>query len=178
MQDLVYRGGGSSRNFEIRLYLPCANLEDSLAAGKICRAFEALSLPTAIGLISARSIAYYHPPLWYFGIGPADSLQIDKDWSGSPQISVLTMTKIRKQALDTNTIAAHSNKKSGDSTQFKPVAYSLTLQFRELESAVRVIALATVANGQPALSETSLDITNRSGVISGKGQAIGTPPTP
>jgi hypothetical protein len=88
------------------------------------------------------------------------------------------MTKIRKQALDTNTIAAHINKKSSDKTQFKPVAYSLTLQFRELESAVRVIALATVANDQPVFSETSLDITNRSGVISAQGQVFGTPPTP
>lgn len=168
LQDLVYRGGGSSRNYEIRLYLPCVNLEDSLAAGKICRAFEALSLPSAVGVLTATSIQYFHPPLWYFGIGPADSLQIDKDWSGSPQISVLTMTKIRKQALDTNTIAAHSNKKSLDLTQFKPVAYSLTLQFRELESAIRVIGAATM--------DTSIDITNRSGVISGGGIAI--PPTP
>ena len=145
--DLIFKGGGPSRQYEIRLYLPCLNYADSVAAGTIARSFEALSLPTSSGIL--YDVSMYHPPLWIFGIGSADSIQIDQDWSGSPQISVLTQVKVRKQALETNALSAHTLNLS-----FKPVAYSLTLIFREIEPAVRQIN---------ATGETGIEITNRSG---------------
>ena len=145
--DLIFKGGGPSRQYEIRLYLPCLNYADSVAAGTIARSFEALSLPTSSGFL--KEVKMYHPPLWIFGIGSADSIQIDQDWSGSPQISVLTQVKVRKQALETNALSAHTSNLS-----FKPVAYSLTLIFREIEPAVRQINSAR---------ETGIEITNRSG---------------
>ena len=149
--DLTYEGSGSVRNYELRLYLPCLSSEDSEAAGEIARSFEALCLPSAIGFGNISALRYFHPPLWIFGIGPADSLDLDPDWSGSMQISVLTQTKVRKQALDTNTLAAFSSK-----GKFKPVAYSLTLMFRELEPAFRSVS---------PLQNASITILNRSGVI-------------
>ena len=145
--DLIFKGGGPSRQYEIRLYLPCLNYADSVAAGTIARSFEALSLPTSSGFL--KEVMMYHPPLWIFGIGSADSIQIDQDWSGSPQISVLTQVKVRKQALETNALSAYTSNLS-----FKPVAYSLTLIFREIEPAVRQIN---------ATGETGIEITNRSG---------------
>ena len=153
--DLTYEGSGSVRNYEIRLYLPCLSTEDSETAGEISRSFEALCLPSAVGLGSISALRYFHPPLWIFGIGPADSLDLDPDWSGSMQISVLTQVKVRKQALDTNTLAAFSS-----NGKFKPVAYSLTLLFRELEPAFRGVS--------PAF-ETGITILNRSGVITSGG---------
>jgi hypothetical protein len=149
--DLTYEGSGSVRNYEIRLYLPCLSTEDSESAGEIVRSFEALCLPSAIGIGNISALRYFHPPLWIFGIGPADSLDLDPDWSGSMQVSVLTQTKVRKQALDTNTLAAFSNK-----GKFKPVAYSLTLLFRELEPAFRAVS---------PVAESGITILNRSGVI-------------
>lgn len=150
VNDLTYEGSGSVRNYEIRLYLPCLNVEDSKAAGEIVRAFEALCLPTAVGFGSESALRYYHPPLWLFGVGPADNLSLDADWSGSTQISVLVQMKVRKQALDTNTVSAFS-----DGNVFKPVAYSVTLLFRELEPAFRAIAIG----------QSGIGILNRSGVI-------------
>ena len=147
--DLVFKGGGPSRQYEIRLYLPCLTHADSVAAGAISRSFEALALPTSTGI--GTDVTFYHPPIWIFGIGAADSLQIDQDWSGSPQISVLTMVKVRKQALETNAITAHKS-----SSSFKPVAYSLTLMFREIEPAIRRVELG---------ASTGIDITNRSGAM-------------
>lgn len=151
VNDLTYEGSGSVRNYEIRLYLPCLSVADSQVAGEIVRSFEALCLPTAVGFGNQTALRYYHPPLWLFGIGPADSLSLDADWSGSTQISVLAQVKVRKQALDTNTVSAFSN-----NGIFKPVAYSVTLLFRELEPAFREIA--------PAQS-SGIGILNRSGVI-------------
>lgn len=151
VNDLTYEGSGSVRNYEIRLYLPCLNVQDSQAAGEIVRAFEALCLPTAVGFGSSSALRYYHPPLWLFGIGPADNLSLDADWSGSTQVSVLAQIKVRKQALDTNTVSAFS-----DGNKFKPVAYSLTLLFRELEPAFRAIAVG---------GQSGIGILNRSGVI-------------
>ena len=157
VNDLTYEGSGSVRNYEIRLYLPCINVEDSKAAGEIVRAFEALCLPTATGFGSETALRYYHPPLWLFGIGPADNLSLDADWSGSTQISVLVQMKVRKQALDTNTVSAFS-----DGNVFKPVAYSVTLLFRELEPAFRAIAVG----------KSGIGILNRSGVITTGGLDI------
>lgn len=133
--DMVYQPGGQVRSYEIQAYLPCLTIEDSKKAGDIIKSFEALSLPTMIGLgISSLSIMF-HPPLWMIGIGPPDTLQVDPHWSGAPQLSVLRTVKSKRVALETNTLAAIGGQTPG---AYKPIAYTLTLLFQELEPAVRI----------------------------------------
>lgn len=159
LNDTMYQGTGASRIFEIRLVLQCLTERDSKVAGNIVRAFEALSLPTArSSSLSLNSTKFYHPPLWVFGIGPADSLKFDPDWSGNPQISVLRTVRNKKSPLETNAIAA-----LGYGGLLKPVAYSITLVFQELEPAFRVTN---------PFGEISTQITNRSGVMVGGGTTI------
>jgi hypothetical protein len=154
--DQVYKPGGQVRSYEISIYMPCLSIEDSRKAGEIIRAFEALSLPTALSLLDAKSTFFYHPPLWVFGVGPIDAYKFDPDWSGYPQISVLKTVKSKKIALDVNSLSA-----LGDGNGiFKPIAYTLSLIFQELEPAVRVTGAGT---------ELSTLITNRSGVITSGG---------
>lgn len=158
LNDLQFIGAGSYRSFDIRLYLPCLSLEDSVSAGKIIRTFEALALPTAISVGGVFATKYFHPPLWVFGIGPVDSMKFDPDWTGYPQLSILQSIKVRKTAVDANSISAFYQNAS-----FKPVAYSISLLFRELEPAVRITALG---------DDVGTTITNRSGVIIGTGTNI------
>lgn len=151
LNDTMYQGNGSSRTFEIRMNLPCLTDRDSKAAGSIIRAFEALSLPTARSLFSLSSTKFFHPPLWVFGIGPADSLKFDPDWTGYPQISVLRTVSHKKTAFETNSLAA-----IGYEGILKPVAYTVTLLFQELEPAIRVTS---------PFGTLSTQITNRSGAL-------------
>jgi hypothetical protein len=158
LNDLTFVGTGSYRSFDIRLYLPCLSVEDSKRAGDLIRAFEALCLPTALGVGGIFSTRYYHPPLWIFGVGPVDSMKFDPDWTGYPQLSVLQAVKVRKTAVDANSIAAFYQQSS-----FKPVAYTLSLLFRELEPAIRVTSVG---------GDLGTTITNRSGAIIGTGTNI------
>ena len=158
LNDLTFIGTGSYRSFDIRLYLPCLSVDDSIKAGKIIRSFEALALPTAISIGGIFATRYYHPPLWTFGIGPVDSMKFDPDWTGYPQLSILQSIKVRKTAVDANSISAHYQ-----DSAFKPVAYSISLIFRELEPAIRVVGLG---------EEVGTTITNRSGAIIGTGTNI------
>jgi hypothetical protein len=133
-KELTFKGGnGTYRSFDIRLYMPCLSVKDSIAAGKIIQTLEALSLPTLISALSLRTTHFFHPPLWIFGVGPLDSVKFDRDWSGYPQLCVLTNVDVRKTAFDTESLAALSD----GSGLFKPVAYSVSLGFRELEPSVR-----------------------------------------
>ena len=156
--DTMYIGSGASRTFEIRVNMPCLTERDSKSAGAIIRAFEALSLPTARSLFSTTTTKFFHPPLWVFGIGPADSLKFDPDWTGYPQLSVLRTVTHKKTAFETNSLAA-----IGYNGLFKPVAYSLTLIFQELEPAFRVTN---------PLGQVGTQITNRSGVLTSTGTTI------
>lgn len=159
LNDLTFVGTGSYRSFDIRLYLPCLSVADSMKAGKIIRSFEALALPTALSAGSVFATKYFHPPLWTFGVGPVDSMKFDPDWTGFPQLCILQSIKVRKTALDANSVSAHYQ-----GSMFKPVAYSISLLFRELEPAIRVSSL-----GQ----ETGTAITNRSGALISTGTNIG-----
>lgn len=158
LNDLTFVGTGSYRSFDIRLYLPCLSVDDSIKAGKIIRSFEALALPTATSIGGIFATRYYHPPLWTFGIGPVDSMKFDPDWTGYPQLCILQSIKVRKTAVDANSVSAHYQ-----SSSFKPVAYTISLIFRELEPAIRVVGLG---------EEVGTTITNRSGAIIGTGTNI------
>ena len=156
--DAVYVGNGPSRSYEIRMTLPCFTTADSKAAGEIIRAFEALSLPTARGLGTSYLSKSFHPPLWIFGIGPGDEYKFDPEWSGQPQVCVLKGVAHKKTAFETNSLAA-----VGNGTDLKPVAYSLTLSFQELEPAFRFTTPG---------SQTSTQITNRSGILMTTGSNV------
>lgn len=158
LNDLTFVGTGSYRSFDIRLYLPCLSVADSMKAGKIIRSFEALALPTALSAGSIFATKYFHPPLWSFGVGPVDSMKFDPDWTGFPQLCILQSIKVRKTALDANSVSAHY-----EASMFKPVAYSISLLFRELEPAIRVSALA---------EEVGTTITNRSGALVSTGTNV------
>lgn len=151
--DAMFTNSGPSRSYEIRMNLPCLTEQDSQSAAAIIRAFEALSLPTArssiIGGLSTTKA--FHPPLWVFGVGPIDQRKFDQDWTGTPQICVLRSVSHKKTAFETNALAA-----LGHNTLLKPVAYTLTLSFLELEPAFR----ATTPFG-----ETSTNVINRSTVM-------------
>lgn len=165
VQDSTFTPSGPSRSFEIRMNLPCLTERDSKAAGLIVRAFEALSLPTARSLFTTTTTKYFHPPLWIFGIGPADSFKFDPDWTGSPQLSVLKSVSHKQTAYETNSLAA-----LGYGGLLKPVSYTVTLLFQELEPAFRrTSGLGAVSNGD---TSTGLDIINRSGVLVTTGSSI------
>lgn len=134
IKELTFRGGnGTYRSFDIRLYMPCLSVTDSLTASEIVKSFEALSLPTLLSAFTLNTTHFFHPPLWIFGIGPLSSLKFDREWSGYPQLCVLTNVDVRKTAFETESLSAISD----GSGQFKPVAYSVSLGFRELEPSVR-----------------------------------------
>lgn len=156
--DSTYTPSGASRTHEVRMNLPCLSERDSMAAGAIIRAFEALSLPTVRSLFGI-STKYYHPPLWVFGIGPPDSFKFDPDWTGSPQLSVLRSISHKKTAFDTNSLSAF-----GYGGLLKPVAYTVSLVFQELEPAFR--------QTNPGKSGVGLNIINRSTAISTTGTTI------
>ena len=159
IHDAVYVGNGPSRSYEIRMTLPCFTTADSKAAGAIIRAFEALSLPTALAFGTSYLSKSFHPPLWIFGIGPGDEYKFDPEWSGQPQVCVLKGVAHKKTAFETNSLAA-----VGSGTDLKPVAYSLTLSFQELEPAFRFTSPG---------AETSTQITNRSGILMTTGSNVG-----
>lgn len=134
LKELTFRGGnGTYRSFDIRLYMPCLSVRDSMKAAEIVKTFEALSLPTLLSAFSLNTTHFFHPPLWVFGIGPKDSVKFDREWSGYPQLCVLTNVDVRRTAFETESLSSISD----GSGQFKPVAYSISLGFRELEPSVR-----------------------------------------
>ena len=134
LKELTFKGGnGTYRSFDVRLYMPCLSIEDSMAASNIIKSFEALSLPTVLSAFRLRTTHFFHPPLWIFGIGPLSSVKFDREWSGYPQLCVLTNVDVRRSAFETESLSAISD----GSGQFKPVAYSVSLGFRELEPSVR-----------------------------------------
>jgi hypothetical protein len=148
---------GSKRSFTISLYMPCLNQNDSKAAAEVTRAFEALALPTLTGVnatvLNIGAQAHFHPPMWFFGIGPLGSVNTDIDWTSQPQVSVLTNVAVTRTAIDASSFTALDE-------NIKPVAYSVTLNFQEIETAFRAMS-----PGQG----TSFAIRNRSGAVKSAG---------
>lgn len=157
LKDNAYSSEGPSRSYEIKFNLPCLTVDDSMKAAEIVSAFEALSLPTSRGLLSVTTSKVYHPPMWVFGIGPLTQRTYDTSWSGMPQLSLLRSVSHKKTALETNALAA-----LGLGANLKPVCYSLSLSFVELEPAFRAT--------RPG-SSTSFNIINRSTVLTTTGSS-------
>lgn len=143
--DLAYVGGGPTRSYNVSILLPCFNEADSNMASDIAQAFEAYSLPSASSWGNIANTKFYHPPLWSFGITKSlNSLVYDKSWTGQPQLSVLQTVKTKRVPLESNSL-------SGIGNNIRPMVYSISLAFSELEPAVRV---------------SGSQITSRSGIIS------------
>ena len=157
--DLTFVGGGPSRSYTVSIIMPCLSVEDSIAAGKITRMFEALSLPTASGFGSVSNIKFYHPPMWSFGIGKSlDSFTYDKDWSGYPQLSVLQTVKTKKVPLEISSVVG-----VGSEGQLKPAVHVVSLVFSEMEPAVRFPGYGAAVSA--GFSQTTDKIVNRSTVM-------------
>jgi len=143
---------GSKRSFQVQLYMPCLYAEDSIAAAEIISAFEALALPTSFGeTIAGTNLGFqffFHPPMWFISAGALDDIKSDRSWTSQPQASVLTNVAVLRTAIDASSFTALD-------VNIKPVAYSVTLNFVEIEAAIRT---PSVVPG----SYTSFTIKNRS----------------
>jgi hypothetical protein len=141
---------GSKRSFQVQLYMPCLNAADSIAAAEIISAFEALALPTSFGeTIGGTNLGFqffFHPPMWFISAGALDDIKSDRSWTSQPQASVLTNVAVLRTAIDASSFTALDG-------NIKPVAYSVTLNFVEIEAAIRT---PSVGGG------TSFTIKNRS----------------
>ena len=142
---------GSKRSFQVQLYMPCLNADDSKRASQIISAFEALALPTTLGESIAGSALgfqyFFHPPMWFIAAGALDDIKNDIEWTSQPQASVLTNIAVSRTAIDASSFTALDG-------NIKPVAYSVTLNFVEIEAAVRTPSVG---------GNTSFGIKNRSG---------------
>jgi len=141
---------GSKRVFQVQLYLPCLNDADSNAAANITRAFEALALPSYVGInVGVAGIdLFFHPPMWFISAGRLDSIQNDFRWTSQPQASVLTNVAVNRIAIDAPALTALNTG--------SPLAYSVTLNFQEIEASVRPVGKGfTILNRSAAgLSNT------------------------
>lgn len=142
---------GSKRSFQVQLYMPCLNADDSKRASQIISAFEALALPTTLGeSIGGTALGFqyfFHPPMWFIAAGALDDIKNDIEWTSQPQASVLTNIAVSRTAIDASSFTALDG-------NIKPVAYSVTLNFVEIEAAVRTPSVG---------GNTSFGIKNRSG---------------
>jgi hypothetical protein len=153
MYDLTFAGGGPSRSFNVTVNLPCFTTSDSKMAADIANAFEAYSLPTGTSWGNIANTKFYHPPLWSFGNSVSlNSTQINKAWTGQPQLSVLTAVKTKRIPLESSSVVGVGN-------DIDPMVYSISLAFTELEPSVRL---------------RGSQITSRSGLIAaGRSQTLG-----
>jgi len=102
--------------------------------------FESFSLPQARSGLFSRFVC--HPPLWLFGIGPGQNAQIDRQWSGQPQLSVLDQITVSKSGFqDTYGIADENG-------EIKPLSQTINMTFVELEPALRssLVQSSTIVN--------------------------------
>jgi len=128
MSDSKFRGT-NKRVYNFKMILAARSAEDSELASQICDTFEAFSLPSArIALFSKFAS---HPPLWKFGIGPGGNAQIDRSWSGQPQLCVLDQITVSKTGFQDNYGIADKN------GSIKPIAQTINMTFVELEPALR-----------------------------------------
>lgn len=139
MSDTKFRGT-NKRIYGFKIILAARSTEDSNAASEICEIFESFSLPQARSGLFSRFVC--HPPLWLFGIGPGQNANIDRQWSGQPQLSVLDQITVSKSGFqDSYGIADEYG-------EIKPLAQTINMTFVELEPALRssFIQSSTIVN--------------------------------
>jgi hypothetical protein len=85
--------------------------------------------------------------MWFIAAGALDDIKNDIEWTSQPQASVLTNIAVSRTAIDASSFTALDG-------NIKPVAYSVTLNFVEIEAAVRTPSVG---------GNTSFGIKNRSG---------------
>lgn len=128
MSDSKFRGT-NKRVYNFKMILAARSVEDSNLASKICDTFEAFSLPSARIALFSKHVA--HPPLWKFGIGPGNNANIDRSWSGQPQLCVLDQITVSKTGFQDNYGISDEN------GQIKPLSQTINMTFVELEPALR-----------------------------------------
>ena len=129
MYDATYQSS-SKRAFSTKLIMPAWNVEDALAAAKVSDTLEAFALPAA-RIDSALNKAIEHPPMWQVGIGAAGAVKCNRQWSGQPQICVLTQVITSKMGFnDAYGIADRSG-------EIKPMCIVVDISFIEIEPAMR-----------------------------------------
>lgn len=95
---------------------------------------SATSIPGLGFLGQAATVQlHFHPPMWHFGVTSLNSggLNTDMDWTSQPQMCVLTNVAVNRTAIDATSFTALDG-------NLKPLAYSITLNFQEIETAFRV----------------------------------------
>lgn len=128
MSDSKFRGT-NKRVYNFKMILAARSVEDSNLASNICDTFEAFSLPSARIALFSKHVA--HPPLWKFGIGPGNNANIDRSWSGQPQLCVLDQITVSKTGFQDNYGISDEN------GQIKPLSQTINMTFVELEPALR-----------------------------------------
>jgi hypothetical protein len=124
--DNIY-GGTSKRVYKFSLVLPCLTDEDSFAAFAIGRAFEAFSIPAT----ASNILAFKHPPMWLFGVGPGTGPSIDFTWLTDPQLCVLANVAVNRSAPDNGTYTVFTR------YGLKPSVTTIALEFVEIEPVYR-----------------------------------------
>lgn len=124
--DNIY-GGTTKRVYRFSLILPCLTDEDSFAAFAIARSFEAFSIPST----GSNILAFKHPPMWLFGVGPGTGPSIDFTWLTDPQLCVLANVAVNRSAPDNGTYTVFT--KYG----LKPSVTTIALEFTEIEPIYR-----------------------------------------
>ena len=132
MYDATFQAA-SKRAFQTKIIMPAWTADDAIAASKVASIFEAFALPSA-KFQSTYSSTMDHPPCWQMGIGSANAVRSDLDWSGQPLLSVLTSVVTSRMGFN----EAYGISEAGGS--IKPMCIIVNLNFLEIEPALRSAA--------------------------------------
>ena len=157
--DNLYAGTGK-RNFAFEIVLPCLTPEDNLAAYRVGRSFETLSMPSTSGNV----LAFRHPPLWGFGVGAGTGPFIDNTWLTNPQLAVLEKVVVNRSAPDKGSFAVLID------AGFKPTVYTVNLSFQEIEPVYRQGGTLNVLSRSQAFAAASGSIQNIFNSVTGQEQ--------
>jgi len=139
--DNIY-AGTNKRTFKFNIVLPCLTDEDSFAAFAIGRSFEALS----VAYTGSSVLAFKHPPMWGFGVGPGTGPFIDYTWLTDPQLCSLASVAVNRSAPDGGSYAVFT--KYG----LKPSVTTISLNFVEIEPIYRLNGSLNMISRSQALA--------------------------
>lgn len=140
--DNIY-AGTNKRVYKFSLVLPCLTDEDSFAAFAIARSFESFSLPSTANSF----LAFRHPPMWLFGVGPGTGPSIDFTWLTDPQLCVLANVAVNRSAPDSGTYSVFT--KYG----LKPSVTTIALEFVEIEPVYREAGTLSIISRSQAFQQ-------------------------
>jgi hypothetical protein len=145
--DNIY-AGTNKRTYQFDIVLPCLTDEDSFASFAIARSFEALSVASTTGSI----LAFNHPPMWLFGIGPGTGPQIDFTWLTDTQLCTLQSVAINRSAPDSGTYTVLTD------YGLKPSVTTISLKFVEIEPVYRQSGTLSLITRSQAFNQNNFSI--------------------